>query len=186
MKEKQSRYMTPKEGLWFAFSTVILFGALYLVPILHYAQNSRLLVHITSISFVSCLFMFFWRVRAGEIAWITILGFDTGLRCGSGGYLMPALLPFLRAWDIILGFGAEVPTVHHEGNTTSIRHLSDQRMARYQVNMQASLLAGKSSQILGNIFYFLIDLRDADGRVKYYKLGGYGYVTAWMIAVSTH
>jgi hypothetical protein len=183
---KEIRYITRKEGLWFAFATLIIIFAIYLVPVIYYARGSKLFYQIIAFSFFSCVLMFFWRVRVGEIAWVTIVGFDTGLRCSSGGYLMPSLLPFLRSWDIILGCGAEVPTTQNEGNTVNIRQFADQRMKTYHVTMQTGLLAGTISQILANILFFMTDLRDADGRVKYYKLGGIGYVVSLIAAMLPH
>ena len=180
----ESRFIKAKIGLWFAFSTLIMIG-LYLFPLLDFASKSRLFWYIAGLSFISCLCMFLWRVSVGETGHLTCFGFDTKIRCGSGIYLMPALLPFLRGIDLVFGFAVEVPSQQHEGNTTNIRHFSDQRTASYRVNTHTNFLLMLLGQLFSNLILFLLDLRSADGKVKYYKIGGIGYAVAWGMAFAT-
>jgi hypothetical protein len=176
--------MDPREGLWFAFSSIVII-AFYVTPLLGLALSKQYFWQIFLLSCVSCLLMFLWRVSVGEIGHVTCLGFDTKIRCRSGVYLMPALFPFLRGIDIIFGFGVEVPSDHHEGNTSNIRLLFDQRRPIHHVNTQAGFFGSLLSQTLSGVIFFLLDLRSSDGKVKYYKIGGIGYVTSWIITFAS-
>lgn len=99
---------------------------------------------------------------------------------------MPALVPFLRGIDIVFGFAVEVPSQHHEGNTSNVKILFDQRRPIHNVNTQTGLFGSILSQLASGTIFFLFDLRSADGKVKYYKIGGIGYVVAWVMALATH
>lgn len=182
---KEPRYMTLKGGLWFACVAIIII-AIYLTPLLSYAEKSRFFWQIALLSLISCLLMFLWRVSVGETGHVTCLGFDTKIRCESGVYLMPALVPFLRGIDLIIGFAVEVPSQQHEGNTSNIKVLFDQRRPVHHIKTETNLIGSIFSQIANSFIFFLFDLTTADGKVKYYKIGGIGYGIAWVVARATH
>ena len=130
--------------------------------------------------------MFLWKVDVSETGHVMCFSFDTKVRCGPGISLMPALVPFLREIALILGFSVEVPSPQHEGNTSNIKILFDQRRPLHHVNTQTGLFGSIMSQLMSSFIFFIFDLRSADGKVKYYKIGGIGYVIAWCMALATH
>jgi hypothetical protein len=177
---KEARYANGRE-MWFFALFALIPIAIYFGP-LGFALWSKKsnTWWLLAFALFCCWMMFNWRVKSGEIGHVMCFGFDTGLRTGPGNYLMPSLAPFLRGMDLVLGWSVEPPSDQHEGNTHNIRHFYDQRAPSYRINTETGMLGALLGQLISNFFLWLFDSRAPDGKFKYYKYGGLGYVVCWI------
>ena len=153
---------------------------LYFVPQLIFIHNGKAFWIAYVSGYLGALLMFNWKVSVGEEGSILIFGFDTGWRVGPGNYPSPAIFPFLRGFHVVVGVSVEVPSKHHEGNTTNIKHWFDQRFPSVRINVQSGRFAALLGALFTNILIFLWDVFEPNGKLKYGKVGAYVYFGTWI------
>lgn len=154
--------------------------AFYCIPLFSALRATNQPWYLFLIGFLACTLMFLWNVRVGETGHVLCFGHDTGWRTWSGLFLMPSLFPFLRGFDIVIGWSVEAPSNHHHGNTMNIHHYQDQRLPTHQINTNTGMFGAMFGQLVTNFFSWLFNGRNPNGKFKYYKYGGIIYLLCWM------
>ncbi len=123
---------------------------------------------------ISTLMMFLWKVGSHEEAHLAFFETKTGRTYGSGLYLLPNILPFLREYELNLGWSLEIPERSREGRRErqENRFHYDDREVRREVRLNTgSFLAMNADKLLGGIFRWLFTFRDENGYFEYFRVG---------------
>jgi len=158
-----------------SFLLTVPFVLIYLITYKHlFAVHTTWENNLMIGALISTLMMFLCKVGSHEEGHLAFFETKTGRTYGSGLYLLPNVFPFLREFELNLGWSLEIPGRSHEGRRErqENRFHYDDREVRREVRLNTgSFLAMNADKLLGGIFRWLFSFRDENGYFEYFRVG---------------